>query len=64
VPDSDATPPLRFRTEVVTTGDPYEGGRQAEHAINTCPVCDGRFQTLADEAGAHQCPDCGFLEGG
>jgi len=54
---------LRFKTKTITSED-METGRLVESGLNECPVCHGRFMTLADEAGGHQCPDCGFAEGG
>jgi len=55
-------PGLRFKTKTITSED-METGRIIESGLNECPVCGGRFMTLADEA-VHQCSDCGFSEGG
>lgn len=34
-----------------------------EAATQRCPACHRTFRTLADEAGSHPCPRCGWFAG-
>jgi ribosomal protein L37AE/L43A len=32
-------------------------------ARQRCPECHTTYRVLADEAGMHECPECGYFEG-
>lgn len=38
----------------------YDDGDRYESATARCPKCRKHFRTLADEAGMHDCPHCGY----